>query len=139
MSFFPKALPLMVAAGLLTVVITTFLALHINSLENKIEDWSHLHSSLLVKNQATEQRNEELQLQVLALEEEVRALQQPVAVNGPASFPVSRVLARRDDTVEKLARRESTTVEVVRALNSWLGEGAALLSGQAIWIPNHEK
>lgn len=72
------------------------------------------------------------------VEAELTELQKPQAVSGPANFPISRVLAQRNDTVIALAKRQRTTPDVIYALNPWLGGEGALTVGQAIWIPNGE-
>lgn len=127
---------LLSVAVCLTVAIFAFVINHIGSLEDTIEK---LESSQLALQEQTEEAgklNGSLQARVVFLEEEMKSLQKPQVIDGPASFPISRVLARSNDTVEDVALRENTTIDVIYALNSWLGESKELVAGQALWIPS---
>lgn len=127
---------LIVTAVILSMAVTLMVARHIRGLEHLVEELSQANLSLVERYKTFEVENSDLQARLAKLEGEISSLQQPQAVEGPASFPVSRVLARRDDTVAMLAKRENTTVEIIYQLNAWLGGREDLLPGQAIWIPN---
>jgi cell division protein FtsB len=80
--------------------------------------------------------NRTLENKVADLSQNIYDLHQPVPVQDPALFPISRVLARRGDTVTALAAREGTEPSVIFALNRWLKGRENLEIGQPIWIPS---
>jgi Tfp pilus assembly protein PilX len=123
-----------VSVSLLTAVVILILT-RFESLEN--ERQAHERQSLEWRETALrfEQELEVAQAQLSEAERQLRNLMQPQSVAGPAQFPISRVLARENDTVSGLAKREKTTAEVVYALNPWLKGKTSLVAGQAIWIP----
>ncbi|NKB44354.1 MAG: LysM peptidoglycan-binding domain-containing protein [Alphaproteobacteria bacterium] len=127
---------LIVATVILSIAVLAIVVSHIRGLEHLVAELDQENVSLSERHKNSEAQNFELQARLAALEDEISSLQQPQPVDGPAFFPVSRVLARRGDTVAKLAKRESTTVETIFQLNTWLNSRQELLPGQAIWIPN---
>ena len=90
---------------------------------------------LVIKIRLREGENAQLATRLIETEEELERLYGPQPVGGPAQFPVARVLARAQDTVEILARREGTIPEVIQALNPWLEGSEDLIERQAIWVP----
>lgn len=136
MKVFSKALPMMLLVIILSIGIVSLVTSHIRKLERTIDELAESQSILTARAERVEGLNAELEVRIFDMEDEIRTLQQPVAVSGPASFPIARVLARRNDTVVGLAQREKTTANVVYALNSWLGESKELVAGQALWIPS---
>lgn len=136
LNFQARVLVLMSVAVCLTVTIFAFVINHIGNLEDTIENLETFQIALQEQTEEAGELNRSLQERVAFLEGEIQTLQKPQSVGGPASFPISRVLARRNDTVLGLAQREKTTVDIIYALNSWLGESKELVAGQALWIPS---
>jgi len=107
----------------------------IRDFEERVEN---LETEQRVLEQAISQqieKNAELTNIIREKEIELNGLYRPQQIDGPAQFPINRVLAREKDTVLSLASREKTTPDVIYALNPWLEDGKALMAGQAIWIP----
>ena len=136
MSNLQRTWALVVTAVIFSVAVTSMVVSHIGGLELLVDELNQENVSLSERHKTFEAENSDLKVRLTKLEDEISSLQQPQAVEGPASFPVSRVLARRDDTVSMLAKRENTTVEIIYQLNAWLDGRENLLPGQAIWIPN---
>jgi hypothetical protein len=136
MNVFSRAFSLMLVLTILSIGIVILITSHIQKLERTIDELVQSQSILTTRAERVESLNAALEGRIFDMEEEIRTLHQPVAVSGPASFPISRVLARSNDTVVGLAQREKTTADVIYALNSWLGESKDLVAGQALWIPS---
>lgn len=82
------------------------------------------------------QQLEGLLQEVSGLKKQLDSSYAAVDVGGSVDFPVQRGMARAGDTVETFARREGTTVEVVRALNPRLSSAAAALANrETVWLP----
>lgn len=137
MNVFSRAFLLSLVVTILSIGIVNLTIGHIRKLERTIDELGQSHSILTTRAEGVEILNAGLKKRIFEMEEEIQTLQRPVAVSGPASFPISRVLARRNDTVVGLAQREKTTADIIYALNSWLGENKGLVAGQALWIPSH--
>jgi|TARA_B110000438_G_scaffold276962_1_gene299175 hypothetical protein len=120
---------------LLFVAVVALAADRVNKFEDQIALLEQEQASLKFDIIDKQRENGELKSQLTKREEEINRLQQPQAIQGPAQFPIARVLARSDDTVGKLSNREKTSPEVVFALNSWLQGTHQLIEGQAIWVP----
>ncbi len=59
----------------------------------------------------------------------------PREVNSTADFPIERGMAKNDESVADFAKREGTSVEVLKALNPWLDPKQPLKRFQALWLP----
>ena len=137
MNVFSRVFLLILVVTILGIGIVSLTIGHIRKLERTIDEFGQSHSILTTIAERVEILNTGLKKRIFEMEEEIQTLQRPVPVSGPASFPISRVLARRNDTVAGLAQREKTTADIVYALNPWLGESKGLVAGQALWIPSH--
>ncbi|ABC22532.1 hypothetical protein F11_08920 [Rhodospirillum rubrum F11] len=79
----------------------------------------------------------------LASEKQARAAQQttieesmvPREIGSKADFPVERGMARPGESVSDFAKREKTSVSVLKALNPWLDEAKPLQHYQTLWLP----
>jgi len=119
----------------LFVAVVALAADRVNEFEDRMALLEQEQVSLKLDIIDKQRENGKLKSQLTKREDEINRLQQPQAIQGPAQFPIARVLARSDDTVEKLSNREKTSPEVVFALNSWLQGTHQLIEGQAIWVP----
>jgi len=73
--------------------------------------------------------------QLEAITQELEINKKPRRIRSPVDFPIMRVMAKPGDTVETLAEREGSTIEVLRALNPWLENEGELVAGQMFWLP----
>lgn len=112
---------------------------HIRSLEQSLSEVNEANRVLERRAENAETALDASRATIVNIEAQLTEIQQPQPVNGPANFPISRVLAQRGDTVAALARRQNTSPEVIYALNPWLDGADDLIVGQAIWIPNGEE
>lgn len=124
------------AALLLLVGLVVLVVGHIRALEQDLSVMSERSRVLEREVEAKDAALNVARSDMAHVEAELLELQKPQAVNGPANFPISRVLAQRGDTVAMLARRQGTSPDVIYALNPWLEGASDLIVGQAIWIPN---
>ncbi|MDG2243861.1 MAG: LysM peptidoglycan-binding domain-containing protein [Rhodospirillaceae bacterium] len=127
---------LIVITVVFSIVTISMVVSRIWALEQQIEKLNHVNASRSEEHEKIQKHNVALQDRLKELEEELEIMQKPQTIEGPASFPVSRVLAQRNDTVADLSKRENTSIETIFELNSWLNGRDDLLPGQAIWIPN---
>ncbi|WP_413203668.1 LysM peptidoglycan-binding domain-containing protein [Rhodospirillum sp. A1_3_36] len=59
----------------------------------------------------------------------------PQEIGGTADFPIERGMAKGSESVATFAKREGTTIEVLKALNPWLDPNQPLKKFQTLWIP----
>lgn len=121
--------------GLLVLIVALIFS-RFQTFEARIQALETRQEELKSEISLREEENVSLRLVISDRDKEIAGLHKPIPIDGPAEFPISRVLARAEDTVSSLAQREKTTSEVVLALNPWLGEERKLLEGQAIWVPS---
>jgi hypothetical protein len=124
-----------ISLGLLVLIVALAFS-RFQTFEARIQALETRQEELKLEINIREKENASLRLVISDRDKEIAGLYKPIPIDGPAEFPISRVLARAEDTVASLARREKTTSEVVLALNPWLGEERSLFEGQAIWVPN---
>ena len=108
----------------------------VRDFERKITVLEEMRAELQVEIQRKEAINSALKLELSEIKVELDRLYRPQQIKNPAEFPISRVLARLQDTVASLAERENTSSEVIYELNPWLKGTSELSTGQAVWIPN---
>lgn len=119
----------------LLAFLVLLLASRFEDLETRIELLEQEEEKLLTELQHREGENKDLVARLEERDAEIERLHKPQVVNGPAEFPIARVLVRSQDTVEIVAQRENTVPQVIYALNPWLDGEIQLIEGQALWIP----
>ena len=134
-NFSKKYLILLVCLLSISFSIVGMFASRISDFEERIENLESDKIALELVIDKHVEKNASLSSIVREQEIELNGLYRPKQIDGPAQFPINRVLAREKDTVLSLASREKTTPDVIYALNPWLEGGALLRVGQAIWIP----
>lgn len=120
-------------AGMIALVLG-----QIRGLESRVAALSLENMTLSQQLSSEQLEHQKLKKEASDLRSQITELQKPVPIQEPALFPISRVLARRGDTVASLAEREQTDPIVIHQLNRWLEGRNVLEPGQPIWIPTHQ-
>jgi len=105
---------------------------------NKTEKISVLQSNIIVledQNSLLRTEKEAAAYQLESIAQELEINKKPIRIRSPVDFPIMRVMAKPGDTAEILAKREGSTIEVLRALNPWLENEEKLIVGQMFWLP----
>lgn len=108
---------------------------HVRRLETTLATVQATVESLRTDNAKLAADNLARSNEIRNLKQLIDGLQKPIPVGEPGVFPITRVLARNGDTVERMAEREGTQPAVIYGLNPWLDGQAQLKLGQPIWIP----
>jgi LysM repeat protein len=139
-------LSLTVILGLLVLSAATAgvgVVVGIQSRDSTIEALSYQQREAYKATEALGEENATLKAQIATQEQKIKELTQSldntytaVEVGGVVDFPVLRGMARPGDTVSSFAKREGTTVDILRALNPWLKDSQTTLQNrQTLWIP----
>lgn len=73
--------------------------------------------------------------QIQSLRREMEETMVPRAVGSSADFPIERAMAQPGERLAAFAKREGTSVEVLKALNPWVDEDTPLKRFQILWLP----
>ncbi|MCF8480843.1 MAG: LysM peptidoglycan-binding domain-containing protein [Rhodospirillum sp.] len=76
-----------------------------------------------------------LKADVATAKKEADATLVPQEIGSNADFPIERGMAKGGESVETFAKREGTSIEVLRALNPWLDPKQPLKKFQTLWLP----
>ncbi len=134
-----KAPLLTVIAFALLVMLIVAVTSHIHRLESDLASLRATAASLRAENTSLAADSAAQVSKILELEQQIDDFQRPTPVGEPGVFPITRVLARSDDTVERMAEREGTDAAVIYGLNPWLNARKDLERGQPIWVPIRPK
>jgi hypothetical protein len=112
-----------------------YLLADVDRMRGDLANLGEENSRLSEENQGLIEQVETLKATMAETKKEMDETMVPREIGSSADFPIERGMAREGESLATFAKREGTSVEVLKALNPWLDPSQPLKKYQTMWLP----